>query len=164
MEVDMAYRNKTYICFDADIDMNYYNLLKAWSANEKIELEFHNSHDLNTIMPWSSEDTIKRNLRERMKNTKLLVVLIGEKTKNLFKYVRWEIELALNMDMPIIAVNLNKVNGLDDLRCPPILKDKTVVHIPFTQEAMIHAMNHWDEQYKDVKEKGQVDLRYTKFD
>ena len=32
----MAYRNKTYICFDGDNDMLYYNLMKAWNKT-KIE-------------------------------------------------------------------------------------------------------------------------------
>ncbi|PKR82403.1 TIR domain-containing protein [Heyndrickxia camelliae] len=141
----MAYRNKTYICFDADIDMRYYNLLKAWKENENIDILFHNAHEINTIRPWSSEETIKRNLRERMKNTKLIIVLIGEKTKNLYKYVRWEIELALSMDIPIIAVNLNKVNGIDNLRCPPILRDKPVLHIPFKRKAVEHSLKYWSE-------------------
>ena len=26
----MAYRNKTYVCFDGDKDMHYYRLMCAW--------------------------------------------------------------------------------------------------------------------------------------
>ena len=74
-----------------------------------------------------------------MLNTKLLTVLIGEKTRNIYKYVRWEIELALKSDIPIIAVNLNKKNTMDEDRCPPILRGRPVVLIPFTQRALIHA-------------------------
>ena len=32
----MAYKNKTYVCFDADNDIKYYNLMKAWKENETI--------------------------------------------------------------------------------------------------------------------------------
>ena len=36
------------------------------------------------------------------------MVLVGEKTKNLYKFVRWEIELAIKLGLPIIVANLNK--------------------------------------------------------
>ncbi|MFC4387839.1 TIR domain-containing protein [Gracilibacillus marinus] len=158
----MAYRNKTYVCFDADIDMNYYRTLQMWKQNSKIDFSFSNAHEINKLMPYSSEETIKRKLRERMLNTKLLIVLIGEKTRNLYKYVRWEIELALKLDIPIIAVNLNKKNRIDMDRCPPILRDKPVVHIPFTQSAIVHAFKEWPIQYPNYKDK--VDLYSEMFD
>ena len=70
------------------------------------------------------------NLRERMKRSKAVIVLIGEKTKNLYKFVRWEVDLAIELDLPIIAVNLNKKNRQDTVRCPAIIRDNSrVVHI-----------------------------------
>ena len=44
---------------------------------------------------------------KRLKNTKIFVLLVGEKTKYLYKYVKWEIEQALSLNLPIIVVNLN---------------------------------------------------------
>jgi hypothetical protein len=38
----MAYRNKTYVCFDADNDMRYYTMMKAWKQNENISFDFNN--------------------------------------------------------------------------------------------------------------------------
>ena len=32
-EVALAYRNKTYVCFDGDTDMSYYRLMQAWHQN-----------------------------------------------------------------------------------------------------------------------------------
>ncbi|HFJ9457587.1 hypothetical protein B1R38_27025 [Bacillus cereus] len=159
----MAYRNKTYICFDADIDMHYYNCLKMWNAHDKFEIAFYNAHEINNIWTQSKEETIKRRLRERMANTKLLVVLIGEKTKNLFKYVRWEIDLALKLDVPIIAINLNKVNGIDNDRCPAILRAKPVLHIPFKPKAIEHAFKNWVQYYLTAKREGMINLYYEWF-
>lgn len=88
----MAYANRTYVCFDADTDILYYRLMTAWKENDKIEFNFHNAHEINNLRDGSSEETIKAKLRERLKNTKVLVVLIGENNKNLFKYVKWEID------------------------------------------------------------------------
>lgn len=78
----MAYRNKVYVCVEYDSDKNYYNTLKMWDKNDKFDFNFFNAHELNIIMHFSGEDAIKRKLRERLNNTKLMVVLIGERTKN----------------------------------------------------------------------------------
>jgi hypothetical protein len=139
----MAYTNKTYVCFDADTDIHYYRLMTAWKEHEKIEFNFHNAHDINNLRDGSSEATIKAKLRERLQNTKVLIVLVGQKTANLFKYVRWEIEWAIENNIPIVAVNLNGSKSIDKLHCPPILKDKLAIHIPFGQKIMNYTLNHW---------------------
>lgn len=139
----MAYRNKTYVCFDADNDIRYYWLMKAWKENESIAFNFHNAHEINNLRDGSSPETIKRKLRERLQNTKVLIVLIGDNTKNLYKYVRWEIEWAVEEGIPIIAVNLNKRIQMDDNRCPPILKDKLAVHIAYTQRSIDFVLKNW---------------------
>jgi hypothetical protein len=77
-----------------------------------------------------------------------VVVLVGEKTKNLYKYVRWELELALELGLPIIVANINKTNGQDSNFCPAIIRDKAcTVHIPYTLEALKHAMNYFPGLY-----------------
>ena len=143
----MAYTNKTYVCFDADTDIHYYRLMTAWKENDKIEFNFYNAHEINNLRDGSSEATIKAKLRERLQNTKVLVVLIGKKTASLFKYVRWEIEWAIENNIPIVAVNLNGAKQMDPLYCPPILKDKLAIHIPFGQKIMDFALNNWPESH-----------------
>ncbi len=150
----MAYTNKTYVCFDADTDILYYNLMKAWKENDKIEFNFHNAHEINNLRDGSSEETIKAKLRERLKNTKVFVVLIGENTKNLFKYVRWEIEWAIENDIPIIAVNLNKNRSIDYKLCPPILKDKLAIHVAFGQKIIGYALESWTLEHYTQKKNG----------
>ena len=93
----MAYRNKTYISFDGDEDIHYYRLMTAWKAHDGFSLNLHNAHDLNTARDSSQEESIKRQLRERFAISKLLVVLIGEKTRLLTKFVKWEMEVALKL-------------------------------------------------------------------
>jgi hypothetical protein len=152
-------RTKTYVCFDGDEDMQYYLTLKMWDKNKKIDFNFNNAHDLTRIYSYN-ENNIKRHLIERMNKTKLLIVLIGSKTKNLYKYVRWEIELALKMNIPIIAVNLNKHNGMDEDRYPPILRDKPIVHIPFKRDALLHAIDNWPQYYSTAVANGDQNLFY----
>lgn len=152
----MAYTNKTYVCFDADTDILHYYLMKAWKEHEKIAFDFHNAHEINNLRDGSTEETIKRKLRIRLQNTKVLVVLIGKNTKNLFKYVRWEIEYAIENDIPIVVVNLNKKKHLDSDLCPAILKGKLAVHIPFGQKIMNYALNHWPNSHSLHKKKKEI--------
>ena len=83
-------RNKTYVCFDADTDMWAYGYMKGWKALDHIDFDFDNAHELNNLRDGSTEETIKPKLRERLKFTKVMLVLVGEKTKNLHRFVRWE--------------------------------------------------------------------------
>ena len=64
-------------------------------------------------MQNSNEETIKNKLRERMNSSKNFIILVGENTKNLYKFVRWETEIALKQELPIIVVNLNGKKSID---------------------------------------------------
>jgi MTH538 TIR-like domain (DUF1863) len=149
----MAYRNKTYICFDGDTDMNYYRLMQAWKDNENHDFNFHDAHDLNTSRDSSQEESIKRQLRERFANSNLLVVLIGEKTKLLTKFVKWEMEVAQRLDLPIIGVNLNGSRQSDD-RCPPAIKGELAVFVPYGQKIISYAMDKWPSSHKSYRDQG----------
>jgi hypothetical protein len=155
----VAYRNKTYIAFDGDEDMHYYRLMTAWKANDGFSLNFHNAHDLNTARDSSQEESIKRQLRERFANSKLLVVLIGEKTRHLTKFVKWEMEVALRLGLPIIGVNLNGSRRRDD-RCPPVIRDELVVYVSFAHDIIEHAINTWPTNFKRYNEEGKTGAYY----
>lgn len=164
----MAYRNKTYIAFDGDEDMHYYRLMTAWKAHDGFSLEFNNAHDLNTARDSSQEESIKRQLRERFANSKVFVVLIGKKTKFLTKFVRWEMEVALRLQLPIIGVNLNGSRTIDDL-CPPTIRDELAVYVSFGPGIIEYAMDHWpndDKTHRASGKKGSFrykDTIYEKF-
>lgn len=138
-----------YVVFDGDTDSWAYRYMNGWKANRNIDFTYQNAHDLDTMTSRAQDEKyVKSKLRERMKNSTAVVILVGEKTKNLYKYVRWELELALELGLPIIAANLNKKNGQDDARCPAIIRDKgCVVHVPYTLESLKHAMAHWPSEF-----------------
>lgn len=157
----MPYRNKTYVCFDGDEDMQYYRLMAAWKANNNLDFNFHNAHDLNTARDSSHEESIKRQLRERFANSKLLVVLIGEKTRFLRKFVQWEMEVALRLGLPIIGVNLNG-KRLQDERCPPAIKSELAVYVPFGLKIVAHAMKQWPAEHNKLSNVGRAGPFYYK--
>lgn len=150
----MGYRNKTYVIFDADNDMWAYGYMKGWKQNKNIDFNFHDAHDLNTITNMSSEENTKRKLRERFSSAKQAIVLIGESTKNLYRFVRWEIEVCQRLELPIVAVNLNKMRRYDPDRCPPILRDADAVHVSFNARIIKHALDNFCVNYDNYKGKG----------
>jgi hypothetical protein len=157
----MPYRNKTYVAFDADTDWNYYLTMKMWKAHPNISFNFYNAHDANDIREWSQEESKKRQLRERMLNSKLFILIIGKNTKFLYKYVRWEIELALEMGIPIICANINGCRRFDENLCPPVLKNKLALHISFGLKPICKAIEIWTQnRHNKLLGKGKIQARW----
>ena len=152
----MSYRNKTYVIFDGDEDMWAYRFMRGWKTNDNIDFDFYDAHDLKPLTDRAGEETVKRRLRERLFNTKQAIVLIGEKTKNLYRFVRWELETCQNMGIPIVAVNLNGLKNQDSDRCPPIIRDEYVVHIPFKLKIIQYALDNFPSEFsrRDKSESG----------
>ncbi len=75
-------------------------------------------------------------------------MIIGEKTKNLVKFVRSELELTLKKDIPLIAVNLNDRRQCDDDRCLAVIRDEYVVHIPFKAKMLQYALDHFPAEHR----------------
>jgi len=146
----VSYRNKTYVIFDGDTDMWAYAYMKGWKTNENIDFNFHDAHDLQKVTDRASEETVKKALRERMATAKQVIVLIGENTKNLYKFVRWELELALEKNLPIVAVNLNDKRTMDAERCPPIIHDEYTVHVPFKMKIIQYALDNFPGEYANA--------------
>jgi hypothetical protein len=137
-----------YVAFDGDNDKWAYAFMKGWKTNDKVDFDFDDAHDLDSMTARAQgEAYVKAKLKERLKNSGSLVVIVGEKTKNLFKFVRWEIETAIEIGLPIIVTNLNNKTQKDDNLCPPILRDACAIHIPFKKDAIKHALATWPNGY-----------------
>ncbi|NTW90083.1 MAG: molecular chaperone Tir [Candidatus Moranbacteria bacterium] len=156
------FTNKTYVAFDADSDIHYYRLMQAWKKNDNTSFNFYDAHDLNNLMPWSSEETIKGKLAERLQNTKIFILLVGEKTKFLYKFVRWEIEQAISRKIPIIVVNLNGKRSMDSNLCPTVATDELAVHVSFNQKIIEYAINNWAESDLNYRKQGKTGPFYYK--
>ncbi len=140
----MSYQDKTYIIFDGDNDKWAYARMKGWKALENIDFHFEDAHDEYTLTNQASDETyIKGKLKRRFETAKQTIVLIGDNTKNLYKYVRWELEIAQSLNLPIIAVNLNGDRKQNSDTCPPIIRDTFVVHIPFKLKIIKYSLDNF---------------------
>lgn len=156
----MSYQNKTFVSFDGDTDIHYYRLMTAWKQNDNMPFNFYNAHDLNKARDSSLEESIKAQLVERLRNSKIFVLLVGESTRYLSKFVRWEIEQALKRALPVIAVNLNGKRSLDRERCPSALIEALAVHVSFNASIVQYALENWPSTDSSCRLKGKTGPYY----
>lgn len=114
----MTYRNGNYTAFYVQTPFNqnclkansthdfvYYNLLKAWKANDST-FPFVDAHNKNYNVRDDSdwEYTLKPRLRERLRNSKNIILFLSSITKN-STALREEIDYGINtLGLPIIVV------------------------------------------------------------
>jgi len=145
----MSYKDKTYIIFDGDNDKWAYGRMKGWKALETIDFDFEDVHDEYPLTDRANDEAyIKGKLKKRFANARQVIVLIGEQTKNLYKYVRWELEVAQELNIPVIAVNLNGDRAQNTKTCPPIIRDEYVVHIPFKMKIIKYALDNFPSEFR----------------
>ena len=152
----MAYRNKTYVAFDGDKDIHYYRLMTAWHQSDRTTFNFYDAHALKQSRDTSSEETIKSNLRARLNDSKMFILLVGESTKYLHKFVSWEIEQAIKRDLPIVVVNLNGKRSMDETRCPTLLRNHLALHISFNTKILEKSLLEWSSDYFHLKREGKT--------
>ena len=172
----MAYRNGTYVAFHAQgtnlpgkSDMDYYNLMKAWSAKTDDDFTMINSHEkASSVRDTSKKATLRASLQERLRNSKNLVLIIGETTKLDTDWVPFEIEQAIdNYGIPIIATYTDYNPILEPEKFWPLwpqaladrINDKTarVIHIPFKKAPLLDAIGQFTH---DNLPKGSL-IRYS---
>lgn len=87
---------------------------------------------------------------------------MGTQTRYLYKYVRWEINKAIERDLPIIVVNINKKRLLDKDLCPPIIREKLAIHVSFNTAIVKYALDYWPDSHKQYRKSGKEGDYYYK--
>jgi hypothetical protein len=138
----------TYVIFDGDKDRYAYAFMRGWKVNERVEFDFRDAHDLGSMTGRAQDEAyVKSELRKRMEASKQVVVLVGESTKNLRKFVGWEIDLAVSLGLPIIVVNLNEKRQTDSDRCPVPLRTGYVVHVAYKRAIIKYALENFPREF-----------------
>ena len=155
----MAYRNRTYVAFDSR-DIHYYRMMMAWNANENMEFDFYNAHDLNIARDTSSPEQIKRKLRERFSNTKQ-VVLLGstnarEKTQDKSSFLAYEVEIMMNLNLPIVIANLDKNRVVAEKNIPRELYGSShfTVSVSYQPKIIEFALDKYVEEFASSEKAG----------
>jgi len=144
---------RTFVGFSST-DIHYYRLMLAWKNNEHIDFNFTDcqlAHEIDS----ENEAYIKRKCRERIEMAGTFAVLIGQDTRSKYKYVRWEMEVAIEKKCRIIGINLNNSRHVVDSTCPPIIRNIGAIFVPFSSKIIAYALEHYkmhpnqDYHYKD---------------
>ncbi|EFF62518.1 conserved hypothetical protein [Turicibacter sanguinis PC909] len=113
----MGYRNGIYVAFNGcgttnptESDIKYFNILKGWKENKKIDFSFVDSHQKTyKVLDSSTEKTLLSRLNERMANSKLMFLIVTDNTKNSSHIVDHEIIRAIEHDnIPIVVAYTDK--------------------------------------------------------
>jgi hypothetical protein len=150
----VAYRNKTFVSFASE-DILSYRLMQAWNKNENIDFSFHDAHDLNTALDTSQPETIRRRLRERLSNTKQVVLLVGNRTRVVAadpsRFLYYEVETILDLDLPVVFANLNGVRVAERSRLPARLLGSYTMSVSFQAKAIKKALDEFVDGYTATK-------------
>ena len=144
----MSYRNKTYVAFASE-DIKYYRLMTAWCENDKFAFDFHDAHDINEALDTSQPETIRRRLRERLANTKQVIVLGSAQCKTKAakssSFFYYEIETISKLNLPVVIANLDGDRKVDKNFIPQrfLDDDYLTLSVSFQVKIIQHALDEW---------------------
>lgn len=165
----MSYRNKTYIAFASE-DISSYRLMEAWRENQNIDFDFFDAHDLFVSRDTSKPETIKANLRERMKTAKQFVLLGSADTKKKggdgSSFLAYEIETMVSLGLPVVVANLDGDRTVDKNFIPkPLLDaDYYTMSVSFQPKIIKYALDNYATEYSGSDKTGPYYYKSSVYD
>ena len=155
----MSYRNKTYVAFASE-DITKYRLMEAWRENKHIDFSFYDAHDIYKTWDSSQRETIKRKLRERLKNTKQAVLLGSKHAKRKggdgTSFLAYEVAVLTELKLPVVIANLDGDRNIDkDFIPKPFLDaDYYTLSVSFQPAIIKKALDEYAPQYAKSNKTG----------
>ncbi|MFW6463727.1 TIR domain-containing protein [Acinetobacter baumannii] len=155
----MSYKNKTYIAFASE-DIHLYRLMEAWRENEKIDFDFFDAHDLYISRDSSKPETIKRNLRERLKNAKQIILIGSSDCKRKGgdgkSFLAHEIDVIKEFNLPIVIANKDGDRNIDRSFIPdPLLQaNYYTVSVSLQPKIIKYVLDNYAKLYSSSNNKG----------
>jgi len=142
----MSYRNKTYVAFASEV-IRSYRLMEAWRDNESIDFNFYDAHDLYISRDTSQPETIKRNLRERLKSAKQIVLLASSDCKKKgddgVSFLAHELNVINEFSLPVVIANLNGSREINKQFIPSSLHNRYSISVSFQPKIIQYALNNY---------------------
>lgn len=155
----MSYRNKTYVAFASE-DIGRYRMMEAWKANERIDFDFFDAHDLYVSRDTSKPETIKRNLRERLKNAKQVVLLGSADGKRKggdgVSFLAHEVEVIIEFNLPVVISNLDQDRTVDRnyIPAPLLAADYYTLSVSYQPKIIMYALDNYAVNFSGNTKKG----------
>lgn len=158
----MAYRSGTYIAFDGLgqenptlSDFKYYSTIQAWARNTGIDFKYVDSHaKTSAVRDTSLRTTLQLRIRERLSNSKNVVVILSSDTRKTGSMLSYEIEQAVDTySLPLIIAYVDYSVVANPSQLSPYwpnalssrVSNSTVnaIHIPFQKNAILDAISQF---------------------
>lgn len=159
----MAYRSGTYIAFDGlgqtnptFSDFKYYATMQAWASHKNIDFKYVDSHDKTcAVRDTSLRTTLESRIRERLANSKNVVVILSSDTRKSGSMLTYEIEHAVDRcNLPLIVTyvdyriiaNPGQLSSYWPNALSTRISNQTAkaIHIPFIKNALLDAINQFN--------------------
>jgi hypothetical protein len=117
-------------------------MMCAWKAHEHIDFDFAD-FQLDLAINSEDENYIKRLCRNKIVRADTYALLIGQDTYIKTKFVKWEVEVAIEKGCRLIGINLNN-SRFKDYLCPSFFADKGALFVPLSSRIVAAALKPWD--------------------
>lgn len=101
-------KKRIFVSYYYEKDRAIKRLLKAWSKNDKFDIEFDDM-SADVSLATKTDDELKQELTARISESDIVLVLIGSNTHSR-KWVDYEVEEAVRLAKPIVAVKQDRSN------------------------------------------------------
>ena len=122
--------------------------MQAWKANTHIDFDFINCQ-LEAEVNSDDEQYVKRRLRERINMAGTFALLIGQDTRFKHRYVRWEVEVAIEKECRLIAINLDGYRSKNISTCPAFIDNVGAMFVPFSPKIVNYALDNFRRETSD---------------
>lgn len=139
---------KIYVAFDGNNDLEYYNKLKEFKDSEGNHFSLMDGYEFYPLMDKVSDDELKAQVVSKVNEADIVLVLMGPTTKSMRRYIRWQVEGAINLGKPIIVLNENNIRAVDFDKCPAMIKKALTLHISFNETILECALENWPRMHQ----------------
>jgi hypothetical protein len=127
--------------------------MQEWELSNGDKFNFIDGLDLYNQLDKVSDDILKAQVKERMNLADIYVLIVNKTTKSYRRFIRWQVEHAINSGIPLIAINANGIRSVDYDRIPTVLKKNIAIHIAFQAKILEYAIQNWPSSFREYQAK-----------
>lgn len=129
-----AQKRNVFLSFVQE-DLNDVTLLRGQAKNENSDIDFN---DWSLRKPFESKDAdyIKRGIRERIRQSSMVLVYVSENTAS-SRWVDWEVREALELGKEVVGVYKG---DKPPAALSPVIKEKGIKLIPWKSDELSRAL------------------------
>ncbi len=158
----MSYKGKVYVAYDAANDHVFFEEISTWVQSDGSSYDLINGADILKKIDKANDDVLKADLKVRMSMANVCLLVVGEKTKSYRKATRWQVENAINSNMPLIVINPNGIRTVDFDKVPAAIKKALSLHIAYQSPILELALKNWPNSHQKYFEKEKkYNIRYA---